>query len=304
MKAVILAGGLGERLKPFTQAIPKPLLPIGEQSLLEIQIANLAAANFRSIYIATNYKSQYIESFIGDGSKYGVSIGYSREEKPLGTCGPLSLLRSELNEPLILMNGDILTTIDFRRFYDYGDGQESDFTVGTKNIITPFSFGKVHIDGNRIIKVEEKAEIYTRSSPAFISCTAILSVVPDDTYFGIDDLVELMLRDGRPITRYLIEEYWLTSVESKITASPKKRTKRTSRNPSRRQTAHFRHAESMSWLRCGTRAEYSDFLDKPAALRIQGRRDQGAFHRRLSTDGTRTLRDGCPARMSTSGTAP
>src|SRR5512134_2877623 len=115
MKAVILAGGLGERLRPFTQAIPKPLLPIGEQSLLEIQICKLAESGFREIYIATNYKSEYIENFIGNGSQFGVAIHYSRERKRLGTCGPLSLLRRELDSPFVVMNGDILTTMDFGR---------------------------------------------------------------------------------------------------------------------------------------------------------------------------------------------
>ena len=158
MKAVILAGGLGERLRPFTQAIPKPLLPIGEQSLLEIQISNLAKHGFDEIFIATNYKSEYIENFIGNGSQFGVSIRYSRETKALGTCGPLSLLRDQLDAPFVLMNGDILTTIDFRRFYYYGCAQESDFTIATKKIRTPFNFGSVETDGDRIIKVEEKPD--------------------------------------------------------------------------------------------------------------------------------------------------
>ena len=210
MKVVILAGGLGERLRPFTQAIPKPLLPIGEQSLLEIQITNLAKHGFADIFIATNYKSEYIENFIGDGSQLNVRIRYSRETKPLGTCGPLSLLRGDLDTPFILVNGDILTTIDFRRFYDYGSAQDSDFTIGTKNIITPFSFGKVHIEGNRIVRVEEKPELYNEIvAGIYFMRPAILELIPDDTYFGIDTLIEKMLAEGRPITRYVIEEYWL-----------------------------------------------------------------------------------------------
>jgi hypothetical protein len=165
---------------------------------------------FDELFIATNYKSEYIANFMGDGRQFGVKTHYSREMKPLGTCGPLSSLREQLDTPFILMNGDILTTIDFHRFYEYADAQESDFTVGTKNIITPFSFGKVHIDGNRIIKVEEKPEIYTEIvAGIYFMRPAILSAIPDDTYFGIDNLIELMLREGRPITRYLIEEYWL-----------------------------------------------------------------------------------------------
>ena len=86
MKAVILAGGLGKRLRPFTEIIPKPLLPMGEKSVMEIQINNLEKCGFDEIFIATNYRSDYIEAYLGDGKKFGVKLNYSKEEKPLGTC--------------------------------------------------------------------------------------------------------------------------------------------------------------------------------------------------------------------------
>src|SRR5215468_5006759 len=101
MKAVILAGGLGTRLKPFTEVIPKPLLPIGESSVLEIQILSLARSGVTDIFIATNYRSDFIEAFLGDGRKYGVNLVFSREHKPLGTCGPILLLRDRLPEPFL-----------------------------------------------------------------------------------------------------------------------------------------------------------------------------------------------------------
>ena len=113
MKAVILAGGLGTRLRPFTEIIPKPLLPIGERSVLEIQIEKLKYFGFNEIYLATNYKSQYIEGFFGDGSRYGVKLEISKEDKPLGTAGPLLLLKDKLNEPFIVMNGDIISLVNF-----------------------------------------------------------------------------------------------------------------------------------------------------------------------------------------------
>jgi NDP-sugar pyrophosphorylase family protein len=210
MKAVILAGGLGERLRPFTQAIPKPLLPIGEQSLLEIQILNLAKHGFSDVFLATNYKSEYIEHFIGNGSQFGIRTHFSREAKPLGTCGPLSLLRDVLDVPFVMMNGDILTTLDFRRFYDYGAAQASDFTIATKNIITPFSFGKVHTEGNRIVKIEEKPDLYNEIlAGIYFMRPALLELVPDDTFFGVDHLIHRMLAAQRPIIRYVVEEYWL-----------------------------------------------------------------------------------------------
>lgn len=210
MKAVILAGGLGERLRPFTQAIPKPLLPIGEQSLLELQISNLAEHGFDEIFVATNYKSNYIESFIGDGSRLGVKITYSQETQPLGTCGPLSLLRDRLREPFVLMNGDILTTLHFGNFYSFGCDQASDFTIATKHIRTPFNFGSVESRGNQIVKVEEKPDFVMEIvAGIYLVKPALLELVPEDEYFGIDNLISRMLSEGRPITRYLMEEFWL-----------------------------------------------------------------------------------------------
>jgi NDP-sugar pyrophosphorylase family protein len=210
LKAVILAGGLGERLRPFTQAIPKPLLPIGEQSLLEIQICKLATSGFSEIFLATNYKSEYIENFIGDGSQFSVKIHYSRESQPLGTCGPLSLLRSQLDAPFVVMNGDILTTIDFARFYAFGMEQDSEFTIATKNVGTPFNFGKVETQGNRIVKVEEKPQFLTEVvAGIYFMRPSLLRFVPDSRFFGIPDLIEVMLAAGLPITRYLMDEYWL-----------------------------------------------------------------------------------------------
>src|SRR5262245_47766030 len=156
MKAVILAGGLGTRLQPFTQVIPKPLLPIGESSVLEIQILSLARSGFRDIFVATNYKSEYIEAFLGDGAKYGVNLAVSRESKPLGTVGPVLLLRDRLSEPFVLMNGDILTTLDFREALERAVASDADLTVVTKEIVTPFNFGKVTSDGPYILAIEEQ----------------------------------------------------------------------------------------------------------------------------------------------------
>jgi NDP-sugar pyrophosphorylase family protein len=210
MKAVILAGGLGERLRPFTQAIPKPLLPIGEQSLLELQISNLVDHGVDEVFVATNYKSNYIKNFIGDGSRLGVKIGYSEEVEPLGTCGPLSLLRDRLVEPFIMMNGDILTTLDFRKFQEFGLAQDSNFTVATKNIRTPFNFGSVESRGNQIVKVEEKPDFVMEIvAGIYFIKPDLLELVPDNQYFGIDGLISQMLADGMPITRYLMEEFWL-----------------------------------------------------------------------------------------------
>jgi NDP-sugar pyrophosphorylase family protein len=210
MKAVILAGGLGMRLRPFTQAIPKPLLPIGEQSLMELQIRNLARDGFEEIFISTNYKAEYVEHFVGDGVRMGARVTFSKETTPLGTCGPLSLLRTELTEPFILMNGDILTTINYEKFYQFGLDQDAEFTIATKKIRTPLNFGSVRAEGNRIIQMEEKPDLVIEVvAGIYFMRPALLRYVPDGEYYGINQLIDRLLSEKRQVGRYEMSEYWL-----------------------------------------------------------------------------------------------
>jgi len=210
MKAVILAGGLGSRLKPFTQVIPKPLLPIGESSVLEIQIMSLARSGFTEIYVATNYMASYVEAFFGDGAKYGVTLTFSREEKPLGTCGPVLLLKGKLTEPFLLMNGDILTTLNFRQCYERAVAADADLTVVTKEMVTPFNFGKVTSDGSYILAIEEKPDLRIEIlAGIYVLKPPVLDLIPADEYFGIDSLIKAMLATERRVARHAMKEYWL-----------------------------------------------------------------------------------------------
>lgn len=210
MKAVILAGGLGTRLKPFTEIIPKPLLPVGEKSVLEIQMGRLKRFGFDEIFLATNYKAEYIENFFANTSRLGVKLKISREQEPLGTCGPLSLLKNELQEPFLVMNGDILTTTDFSKMYDFALKLDSNFIVGTKEIITPFEFGIITTDGNFVSDVQEKPDIKIEiMAGIYIMKPSILELIPENKYFGMDNLLKTMLSRGIPVARYLIRDYWI-----------------------------------------------------------------------------------------------
>lgn len=210
MIAVILAGGLGSRLKPFTEVIPKPLLPMGESTVLEIQISHLIEHGAKDIFIATYYKADYLQAFLGDGSKYGVSLTFSKEDKPLGTCGPLSLLKEKLTEPFILMNGDVLTTLNIRKAYDFALKMDSDLTVITKKIRTPFEFGRVISEKNCIVNIEEKPVFnFEVLSGIYILKPPILKIIPENTYYGIDLLIKDMLAKKRKVSKYLMEEYWI-----------------------------------------------------------------------------------------------
>ena len=210
MKAVILAGGLGTRLRPFTEAIPKPLLPVGEKSVMEIQIERLRDYGFDEIYLATNYKSQYIENYFGDGSRYGVKLEISKETKRLGTAGPLLLLKDELTEPFLVMNGDILTLVDFKKMYDFAMKQNSLLTVSVKKEITPFAFGNIDFDGDLVTNIQEKPDIEMFIlAGIYIMIPDIFKFFPQDEYFGMDTLMLDMLDKKSPISKHLITEYWL-----------------------------------------------------------------------------------------------
>ena len=211
MQAIILSGGLGTRLRPFTEVIPKPLLPIGEKAVLEIQIEHLKANGFDHIFLATNYKSSYIENFFGDGSKYGVKLTISKEEIPLGTAGPVKLLQNELkDEPFLVMNGDILTLLHYRNLYDFACSKDTLLTITTKDIYTPFQFGNIHTEGDFVTGIEEKPNIKTTIlAGIYIFRPEILDLIPDNTMYNMDKLILDMLAKDLPISHYPILEYWL-----------------------------------------------------------------------------------------------
>ena len=211
MKAIILAGGLGQRLKPFTEILPKPLLPIdGEQTVLEIQISRLKKHGFTDIYIATNYMAEMIESYMGNGTKYGVNLTFSKEPIPLGTCGPIGLLQNTLTDPFLVMNGDIITNLNFSKFYDFGIEADSKLVVCTKELTQPFDFGNVITRNNKIISIEEKPNLkFIVVAGIYVMKPSIFQYLPNNKYFGFDDLMKIMLSKSDPISSYLMDDYWI-----------------------------------------------------------------------------------------------
>jgi NDP-mannose synthase len=210
MKAVILAGGLGNRLKPFTEAIPKPLLPIGEKAILEVQIERLKKFGFDEIFLATNYKSDYIENFFGDGSRYGVKIIVSKETNRLGTVGPLSLLKEQLTEPFIVMNGDVLTLIDFKKLYDYASKLDTILTLSIKKEILPFAFGNIFFDDDYVTGIQEKPDLITYIlAGIYVMKPEVFDHIPHNEYYDMDTLINSFLDKDIKIGKYEMDEYWL-----------------------------------------------------------------------------------------------
>lgn len=210
MKAVILAGGLGSRLRPFTEIIPKPLLPIGEKSVLEIQIELLKANGVDEVFLATNYKSEYIENFFGDGSKYDIKLHISKEHKRLGTVGPISLLREQLDEPFVVMNGDILSKINIKEFYELALSKDAPLSVSIKEMITPFQFGNIFYEGDYVTRIEEKPNIRTKIlAGIYVFKPELFDMIPHNEFYNMDTLILELLDKGKNILKYEINEYWL-----------------------------------------------------------------------------------------------
>ena len=207
--AVILAGGLGTRLRPFTLAIPKPLMPIGEVSLLERQINALKDAGITKIIVATNYKSEYLERFMGDGSHLGVEIIISKENEQLGTVGPLQIIEN-LPENFLIMNGDILTLERFSLMTKHHLDRGQILTVCIKEQLTPFNFGHVEIANSELVSIAEKPILRMNIvAGIYLANRSILSYIPSKGKFGMDELILKLLSLSIPISVYEIKNYWI-----------------------------------------------------------------------------------------------
>jgi NDP-sugar pyrophosphorylase family protein len=211
MKAVILAGGKGTRLKPYTTVIPKPLVPIGEKPILEILIRRLIKCGVNELFICLNHFGEIIQAYFGDGNKIGIKINYSKEDKPLGTVAPIKLI-PELPENFLVMNGDLLTNLDFRNLFEYHINNQNLLTVSTYRVKTKIDFGVIELDPTekQIAGFKEKPEyFFDVSMGVYVMNRKLLNLIPSDTPFGFDNLMLTMLKDNKKISAYQYSGYWL-----------------------------------------------------------------------------------------------
>lgn len=212
MKAVILAGGKGTRLRPLTFSIPKPLLPIAEKPILEILLMNLKKFGITEVIISVGYQGELIKAFCADGAKFGLSIKYVDEEKSLGTAGPLSLMREFFGDAddFILINGDIFTQLNFSNMIDYHQKGKYCITIGYRTYEHKLPFGVLELEGTELRGVVEKpSTVFNVSAGIYVLNESVIDFVPADTFFTIPDLVNKLLEEKRHIGAYRIEEYWL-----------------------------------------------------------------------------------------------
>jgi NDP-sugar pyrophosphorylase family protein len=212
VKAVLLVGGQGTRLRPLTFSIPKPLLPVGERPLLQIIIEQLRDAGISELVLATGYQAELIQAFCGDGSKFGVPVSYVKEDQPLGTAGPIALARGRLTpgEPFLLMNGDILTKLDFRAFFATARQRAWDLTVGYTTYVHTLPFGVLSLRDERVEGVVEKpSHEYLVSAGIYCVGAAAVPFVPDRQFFTMPDLMRALIAAGRSVGAYHIRESWM-----------------------------------------------------------------------------------------------
>ena len=211
MKAVILAGGKGTRLKPYTTVFPKPLMPIDDKPILEIVIGQLKSHGFDEAIITVGHLAELIMTFFGDGSKFGIKIKYSREDKPLGTAGGLGLIKEELNETFLMMNGDVLTTLNFSDLVNYHKRNGAIATIALNKRDVKIDFGVVEIDdGNSIVGYTEKPEIdYLVSMGVYVFDPQVLGYIRPKEYLDFPDLIKELISNGETVKGYVYDGYWL-----------------------------------------------------------------------------------------------
>jgi dTDP-glucose pyrophosphorylase len=208
LRAVIMAGGFGTRLGELTSETPKPMLPIGDRPLLERIVEQLRDAGIRHVNLTTHYRAEAIASHFGDGSDFGVQIDYVSEEEPLGTAGALGLV--EADGPVLVMNGDILTGVDFRALHRFHAEQEADMTVAVRPYELRVPFGIVDLDGVHVRGFSEKPFVRGLvNAGIYLIAPEALATVPAGQRYEMPQLIEELVGAGRRVVGFPLREYWL-----------------------------------------------------------------------------------------------
>jgi NDP-sugar pyrophosphorylase family protein len=209
-RAIVLAGGVGTRLRPYTVVLPKPLMPIGDYPILEVIVRQLVHQGFTHITLAVNHQAEILRAFFGYGQKWGVCIDYSLETKPMSTVAPLSLI-SDLPENFLLMNGDLLTDFDLSGFLERHVAGGRLFTIAAARRLQVIDYGVLNIDSShRLTGFSEKPQMeYLVSMGVYAVNRRILQFVPPDSKYGFDDLMKDLLSNDEPVTVEPYEGYWL-----------------------------------------------------------------------------------------------
>ncbi|MDC1208357.1 nucleotidyltransferase family protein [Litorivicinus sp.] len=207
---VIMAGGEGRRLRPLTDNCPKPMLQVAGKPLLEIILKQCLDAGFENFYFAVNYLKEQIRSHFGDGRAWGARIRYLEEGKPLGTAGALSLLPEQLSEPFLVLNGDVLSRVDYTHLLRFHADHQSKATLCVREHTTQIPYGVVRMDDLKVVALEEKPLLtHYVNAGIYLLDPVMLKLVPKDTFFDMPQLLETATQRGKLVNAFPIHEYWL-----------------------------------------------------------------------------------------------
>ena len=210
MRAVILAGGRGTRLRPYTTVFPKPLMPIGEVPILDVVLRRLVASGFSDIVLSVGYLAELIRAYCGDGSRYGIALRYLHEDQPLGTVGPVGLIE-DFREPILLINGDILTDLSFERLYDYHVRSGGLVTVALHRRSMEINFGVIdRMEGNEIRRYVEKPTMeYLVGMGICVIEPAVAPFIGRGKRMDLPDLITSLIAAGKKVVGFETDAYWL-----------------------------------------------------------------------------------------------
>ena len=207
----LMAGGFGTRLRPLTDTCPKPLLKLGDKPILETILESFVDSGFHQFYISTHYLPEAIKAHFGDGSKWGVKIHYVHEEQPLGTGGSLGLLPKDLPDlPIIMMNGDVLTKIDFEQLLSYHNQHDPVCTMCVREDEYKVPYGVVEAEGAKITSLVEKpTHKYFINAGVYVVSREMINAVDENQHIDMTELIENYLNDNQFVAMFPVHEYWL-----------------------------------------------------------------------------------------------
>jgi NDP-sugar pyrophosphorylase family protein len=212
MKAIVMAGGKGSRLHPYSALFPKPLMPVGEMPVLELLLRQLKQAGVEEAFLAVNHLRHLIEAFFGDGSRMGLRLRYTVEDKPLGTAGPIGAVLDQLGKQFVMTNGDLLTTLDISTMIRFHREHEADATMGVYPREVKIEFGLVDVDSQmRLLDYREKPSYRHLVSMGIyvLNAAAVRGYIEPNTHLDMPDLLQKLVRAGREVRCFQAECFWL-----------------------------------------------------------------------------------------------
>jgi NDP-sugar pyrophosphorylase family protein len=210
VKVIILAGGIGRRLLPYTVVLPKPLMPVGDYPILEVLIRRLKKFDLTDITLAVGHLGNLIESYFGDGSKWGVKIKYQYEDKPLGTVGPLAHIKG-LKQTFLVMNGDLLTLLNYSKLIDFHKKSKALATIAAQKRSVPIDFGIIQNNSHNLVTryIEKPRLFYQVSMGVYLFEPEILNYIPRHRKFDFPELINLLLQKRKKVAIYPSQDFWL-----------------------------------------------------------------------------------------------